>query len=53
MYHGAMGAMQGMSLQQIYDRIADVLWETQKAQVNKCGTIYFTRICIFLTIARN
>jgi major membrane immunogen (membrane-anchored lipoprotein) len=34
MYHGAMGAMQGMSLQQIYDRIADVLWETQKAQVN-------------------
>ena len=32
MYHGAMGAMQGMTPQQIYDRIADVLWETQKAQ---------------------
>ena len=27
-----MGAMQGKSLQQSYDRIADVLWETQKAQ---------------------
>jgi protein Mpv17 len=32
MYHGAMGAMQGFSPQEIYDRIADVLWETQKAQ---------------------
>jgi protein Mpv17 len=32
MYHGAMGAMQGMSPQEIYDRIYDVLWETQKAQ---------------------
>lgn len=32
MYHGAMGAMQGLTLQQIYDRIADVLWDTQKAQ---------------------
>lgn len=32
LYHGAMGAMQGKSLQQIYDRIADVLWDTQKAQ---------------------
>jgi protein Mpv17 len=32
MYHGSMGAMQGMTPQQIYDRIADVLWETQKAQ---------------------
>eukprot|EP00934_Nitzschia_sp_Nitz4_P003384 Nitzschia sp. Nitz4//scaffold92_size79448//25933//35941//NITZ4_005388-RA/size79448-processed-gene-0.72-mRNA-1//-1//CDS//3329560177//3374//frame0 len=32
MYHGAMGAMQGMTPQQIYDRIADVLWDTQKAQ---------------------
>ena len=31
-YHGAMGAMQGMTVDQIYDRIADVLWETQKAQ---------------------
>ena len=27
-----MGGMQGKSLEQIYDRIADVLWETQKAQ---------------------
>ena len=32
MYHGAMGAMQGMTMTQIYDRIADVLWDTQKAQ---------------------
>lgn len=32
MYHGAMGAMQGLSMAQIYDRIADVLWDTQKAQ---------------------
>mmetsp|Transcript_19651 Transcript_19651/g.24289 ORF Transcript_19651/g.24289 Transcript_19651/m.24289 type:complete len:294 (+) Transcript_19651:90-971(+) len=32
LYHGAMGAMQGMNVSQIYDRIADVLWETQKAQ---------------------
>ena len=32
MYHGAMGAMQGHTPSQIYQRIADVLWETQKAQ---------------------
>jgi protein Mpv17 len=32
MYHGAMGAMQGQNLEQIYHRIMDVLWETQKAQ---------------------
>mmetsp|Transcript_8227 Transcript_8227/g.15496 ORF Transcript_8227/g.15496 Transcript_8227/m.15496 type:complete len:310 (-) Transcript_8227:58-987(-) len=32
LYHGAMGAMQGKTFQQIYDRIADVLWDTQKAQ---------------------
>jgi len=32
LYHGAMGAMQNMTVQQVYDRIADVLWETQKAQ---------------------
>jgi len=32
LYHGAMGAMQGMNLTQIYDRIADVLWDTQVAQ---------------------
>uniref|UniRef100_A0A7S4SCG9 Uncharacterized protein n=2 Tax=Ditylum brightwellii TaxID=49249 RepID=A0A7S4SCG9_9STRA len=32
LYHGAMGGMQGMTPSEIYDRIADVLWETQKAQ---------------------
>ena len=32
LYHGAMGAMQGMNLTQIYNRIADVLWETQLLQ---------------------
>lgn len=32
MYHAAMGAMQGRSPEQIYQRLVDVLWETQKAQ---------------------
>ena len=32
MYHAFMGAMQGQNLDQIYQRVADVLWETQKAQ---------------------
>ena len=32
LYHGAMGAMQGMNVDQIYDRIADVLMDTQIAQ---------------------
>lgn len=32
MYHAAMGAMQGMTGEQIYQRIKDVLWETQVAQ---------------------
>lgn len=32
LYHGAMGAMQGMNVEQIYNRIADVLWDTQVAQ---------------------
>lgn len=32
LYHGAMGAMQGHNPTQIYNRIADVLWDTQKAQ---------------------
>lgn len=32
LYHGAMGAMQGKSFQQIYDRIEDVLMDTQYAQ---------------------
>lgn len=27
-----MGFMQGMNAQQVYDRIADVLWDTQVAQ---------------------
>jgi hypothetical protein len=32
MYHGTMGAMQGQGPTEIYNRIADVLWDTQKAQ---------------------
>jgi len=32
LYHGAMGLMNGMNFQQTYDRIADVLWDTQVAQ---------------------
>eukprot|EP00559_Dactyliosolen_fragilissimus_P002770 CAMPEP_0184856402 /NCGR_PEP_ID=MMETSP0580-20130426/1589_1 /TAXON_ID=1118495 /ORGANISM="Dactyliosolen fragilissimus" /LENGTH=203 /DNA_ID=CAMNT_0027351417 /DNA_START=466 /DNA_END=1077 /DNA_ORIENTATION=+ len=32
MYHGAMGAMQGMNSSEIYSRIENVLWDTQKAQ---------------------
>jgi len=32
MYHAAMGAMQGMSVREIQDRIKEVLWDTQKAQ---------------------
>lgn len=32
LYHGAMGALQGWTWDQCYDRIADVLWDTQKAQ---------------------
>ena len=32
LYHGAMGFMNGMNFQQTYDRIADVLWDTQVAQ---------------------
>jgi len=32
LYHGALGAMQGMKPNQIYDRISDVLWDTQVAQ---------------------
>jgi len=32
LYHGAMGAMQFQGPTEIYNRIADVLWETQKAQ---------------------
>lgn len=32
LYHGTIGALQGMNMQQVYDRLVDVLWETQKAQ---------------------
>ena len=32
LYHGAMGIMNGMNFQQTYDRISDVLWDTQVAQ---------------------
>jgi protein Mpv17 len=32
LYHGAMGAMQGMTLDEIQNRISSVLWDTQKAQ---------------------
>lgn len=32
LYHGAMGTMQGKTPQQVYDRLCDVLWDTQKAQ---------------------
>ncbi|GKY93742.1 hypothetical protein MPSEU_000341300 [Mayamaea pseudoterrestris] len=31
LYHGAMGAMQGQSVQQTWDYIKSVIWETQKA----------------------
>lgn len=32
LYHGAMGAMQGMNFDEIQTRISSVLWDTQKAQ---------------------
>ena len=32
LYHGAMGAMQGMDAGQIHKRVEDVLWDTQVAQ---------------------
>jgi protein Mpv17 len=32
LYHGSMGALQGQNMDQVYHRIADNLWETQKAQ---------------------
>ena len=32
LYHGAMGAMQGMTFNEIYQRIESVLWETQKVR---------------------
>jgi hypothetical protein len=32
LYHGSMGLLQGLSLEQSYQRIYDLLWDTQKAQ---------------------
>jgi hypothetical protein len=32
LYHGSMGLLQGLSLEQSYQRICDLLWDTQKAQ---------------------
>lgn len=32
LYHGAMGAMQGKTPKEVYQKLEDVLWETQKAQ---------------------
>lgn len=32
MYHVYMGAVQGLSLKQIEEKIRDVLWDMQKAQ---------------------
>lgn len=32
LYHGAMAAMQGLTTQQCYHRITEVLWDTQVAQ---------------------
>ena len=31
-YHAVLGALQGMSVGQVYDRVADTLWDTLKAQ---------------------
>lgn len=31
-YHAVLGALQGMTPEQIYHRVADTLWETMKAQ---------------------
>jgi hypothetical protein len=39
MYHAAMGAMQGMNLLQIYARIEDVLWDTQKVGTRSRGAV--------------
>jgi hypothetical protein len=48
MYHAAMGAMQGMNLQQIYARIEDVLWDTQKVttlSIAWCCGVRRRRMC--------
>ncbi|GAB5363817.1 hypothetical protein AAMO2058_000915700 [Amorphochlora amoebiformis] len=31
-YHAVLGALQGMSTSQVYDRVSDTLWDTLKAQ---------------------
>ena len=31
-YHAVLGALQGFSVQRVYDRVADTLWDTLKAQ---------------------
>mmetsp|Transcript_11087 Transcript_11087/g.22039 ORF Transcript_11087/g.22039 Transcript_11087/m.22039 type:complete len:268 (+) Transcript_11087:131-934(+) len=31
-YHAVLGALQGMTAHQVYDRVADTLWDTLKAQ---------------------
>ena len=31
-YHAVLGALQGMSVNQVYNRVADTLWDTLKAQ---------------------
>lgn len=36
-YHGVLGALQGMSVAQIYDRIESTLWDTLKAQWAFCA----------------
>jgi len=36
-YHGVLGALQGMSVAQVYDRIESTLWDTLKAQWAFCA----------------
>ena len=36
-YHGVLGALQGMDVAQIYDRIASTMWDTLKAQWAFCA----------------
>ena len=37
LYHGAMGAMQGKTLEESWDYIKSVIWETQKVRVGWTG----------------
>ena len=55
LYHGAMGLMNGMSMTQIYDRIADVLMPTQYAQwtfVSRSAVWKNIHICIQTPVNR-